>query len=77
MVTNVEEHWIYSWGISPSHLNRQETYKCLWRKQLRAVRVLSDFPNLCLVRAEAPLFYCCINSYNNSHKLIFNWESQS
>lgn len=64
-------------GYHQSQLNRQETFICLWKKQLTAVRMLSDFPNLCLVRVEASLFYCRINSCNNSHKLIFNWESQS
>lgn len=32
--------------ITNPSLKRQETFICSWREQLRAVRVLSDFPNL-------------------------------
>lgn len=33
-------------GYHQPQLNRQEIFICLWREQLKAVRVLSDFPDL-------------------------------
>lgn len=46
MARYVEEHWIYAWRVSPSPAEQARDIYMFVREQLRAVRVLSDFPNL-------------------------------